>query len=460
MWLTRFAIKQPTIVTLFFLAIALFGTVGYFSMGKNIIPNVAFPIVTVSASYPGASPEEIERLVIRPIEDQIQSIRHLDKVSATAVDGSGTIVVQFKMGTDIDAGANDVTQAVNAARATLPSDLDPPVIDKVDVTAQPILIEAITSKTIKPSALSDLIVNEIEPALRGTKGVGNVQIAGNYAREFHVEPDAGRLLTLGLTLEDVNNAVATGNVSMPGGRLDQPAQESTVGVRADITEPAQLARLPLSFLGTSNNQLHVGDVARIDDGYEDHRIISTLDNKDSVVIFVSRDSDSDTVQTTRSVRAEFLTLAEKYPPAALPRGGRRLRVHDAVDRRRPAKPRRRHPPDRDRAAAVPARLAQRRRRDGRDPGLAARDLLRFVALRVHDRRTVADGPLAHDRYPRRRLDRRHREHHAPSRDGAGGPRRPRSPAVPRSAAPRSRSRWSTSSSSRRSRSCRASSANT
>ena len=313
MWLTRFAIKQPTIVTLFFLAIALFGTVGYFSMGKNIIPNVAFPIVTVSASYPGASPEEIERLVIRPIEDQIQSIRHLDKVSATAVDGSGTIVVQFKMGTDIDAGANDVTQAVNAARATLPSDLDPPVIDKVDVTAQPILIEAITSKTIKPSALSDLIVNEIEPALRGTKGVGNVQIAGNYAREFHVEPDAGRLLTLGLTLEDVNNAVATGNVSMPGGRLDQPAQESTVGVRADITEPAQLARLPLSFLGTSNNQLHVGDVARIDDGYEDHRIISTLDNKDSVVIFVSRDSDSDTVQTTRSVRAEFLTLAKKYP---------------------------------------------------------------------------------------------------------------------------------------------------
>ena len=147
MWLTRFAVRQPTIVTLFFLAVALFGAIGYASMGKNIIPNISLPVVTVSAAYPGASPEEIERLVVRPIEDQIQTIRHLDKVNATAVDGAATIVVQFKLGTDIDASANDVTQAVNAARINLPSDLDPPVIDKIDISAQPILSESITSKS-------------------------------------------------------------------------------------------------------------------------------------------------------------------------------------------------------------------------------------------------------------------------------------------------------------------------
>ncbi len=313
MWLTRFALKQPTIVTLFFAAIALFGTIGYFQMGKNIIPNVAPPIVTVAAAYPGASPEEIERLVIRPIEDQIQTVRHLDKVNATAVEGQGTIVVQFKLGSDIDAAANDVTQAVNAARATLPSDLDPPIIEKVDVAAQPIVIESVTSTTIKPSELSDIVVNEIEPALRGTKGVGNVSIGGNYAREFHVEPDAARLLSLGLTMQDVSNAVSAGNVSLPGGRLDQATQESTVGVRADITNPQQIARLPLTFAGVANNQLHVGDVARIDDGYEDHRLISTLNDKDAVIIYVARDSDSDTVRTTRAVRAEFAQLTKKYP---------------------------------------------------------------------------------------------------------------------------------------------------
>ena len=92
MWLTRFALKQPTIVTLFFAAIALFGTIGYFQMGKNIIPNVAPPIVTVAAAYPGASPEEIERLVIRPIEDQIQTVRHLDKVNAICAGYSGIVL--------------------------------------------------------------------------------------------------------------------------------------------------------------------------------------------------------------------------------------------------------------------------------------------------------------------------------------------------------------------------------
>ncbi|MEO6990596.1 MAG: efflux RND transporter permease subunit [Candidatus Baltobacteraceae bacterium] len=313
MWLTRFAIRNPTIVTLFFLAIALFGTIAYFSMGKNIIPNVSFPIVTVSASYPGASPEEIERLIIRPIEDQLQTIRHLDKVSATAVDGSAAIVVQFKLGTDIDAGANDVTQAVNAARATLPSDLDPPIIDKVDISAQPILNEAITSRSVKPTELSSLVTNEIEPALKGVAGVGNVQIAGDYAREFYVEPDPNKLLALGVTLTDVNTAVAQGNLSLPGGRLDQATQESTVGVRADITNPLQFGSLPLLVPGVTTSQAHVGDVARIIDGYVDHRLVSTLNGRDSIIMYVSRDSDSDTVGTTRAVRAEFKKLSAQYP---------------------------------------------------------------------------------------------------------------------------------------------------
>jgi hydrophobic/amphiphilic exporter-1 (mainly G- bacteria), HAE1 family len=313
MWLTRFAVRQPTIVTLFFLAIALFGVIAYLTMGKNIIPNVNFPVVTVSATYPGASPGEIERLIVRPIEDQLQSIRHLEKVNATAVEGGTTIVAQFKLGTDINSAANDVTQAVNAARSTLPSDLDPPVIGKVDVSAQPILIEAITSKSLKPAELSNVVVNEVEPDLKGVKGVGNVTVAGDYPRQFYVEPDPGKLFAMRLTMLDVGNAVSQGNVSMPGGRLDQPARESTIGVRADITDAAQLASLPLTVPGVTTSQAHVGDVARVVDGYVDHRLISTVDGRDSVLMFVARDSDSDTVGTTKSIRAKFKEMAKTYP---------------------------------------------------------------------------------------------------------------------------------------------------
>src|SRR4029077_13755064 len=128
MWLTKFALKQPTIVTLFFVAVVVFGVIGFFMMGQNINPNVQFPGVEVDASYPGASPEEMERLVIRPIEDQLQNVRHVDQIFSRSTEGNATISVQFKLGTDVNAGANDVQQAVNQARGFQPPDLNPPQI--------------------------------------------------------------------------------------------------------------------------------------------------------------------------------------------------------------------------------------------------------------------------------------------------------------------------------------------
>ena len=101
-------------------------------------------------------------------------------------------------------------------------------------------------------------------------------------------------------------------VSMPGGRLDTPAREATIGVRADITSAAQLADLPLMAIG-STSQAHVGDVARVVDGYADHRLISTVGNRDSVLVYVARDSDSDTVNTTAAIRGAFKDLGTKYP---------------------------------------------------------------------------------------------------------------------------------------------------
>ena len=108
MWLTRFSIQRPIIVAMFFIALAAFGTISYFQLGKNSQPNVNFPVVVVVASYPGASPAEMERLIIKPIEDQVDGIEHLDTLNATAQEGSAVVVVQFQLGTDLDFAAIDV----------------------------------------------------------------------------------------------------------------------------------------------------------------------------------------------------------------------------------------------------------------------------------------------------------------------------------------------------------------
>ena len=315
MWLTRFAIRQPTVITLFFLAVALFGIIGFTQMGVNINPNVQFPVVVVYASYAGASPQEIERLVIRPIEDQLQNVRHVDKIFARAQEGSGTIIVQLKLGSSVDFAATDVQQAIDAARLNLPSDLDPPVVSKVDPNAQPILTEYLTSTKLSPVELSNLVENEIVPALKGVHGVGYVNVSGEFIREVHINPDPARLSMLGATPLDVFNSVNQGNVSFPGGRLDEAFREATVGVRADITDPAQIASLPLVVPGASQIQLKVGDVAKVVDTYQDHRLASEVNGQAAIVLNVAHDSDADTQRTTTAIRKAFKDLQVKYPDA-------------------------------------------------------------------------------------------------------------------------------------------------
>ena len=313
MWLTRFAIKNPTIVTLFFLAVGVFGLIGYKLMGQNINPNVTFPFVSVDSFYSGASPEEMERLVAKPIEDQLQNINHVQHIFTTIEDGFVDVTVQFNIGTDVNFAATDVQQAVNQARPYLPSDLDPPEVSKNDTSGDPIIIEAVSAPSLTPIELSNIISTEIIPDIRNVKGVGGSDAGGLFVRQITIQPNAAKLTALGATLNDVTNAVGAGNVSLPGGLLNQPFQEATVGVRADIRGADQVAALPLTIPGTPAGQTKVGDVASVADSFADQRSISSLNGGTGIILEVVRDANSDTKSTTAAVRNEFKQLAEKYP---------------------------------------------------------------------------------------------------------------------------------------------------
>ena len=200
MWLTRFSIARPIIVAMVFIGLAVYGLISYNALGRALNPNVTFPIVVVEASYPGASPAEMERLIIKPIEDQIDGIDNLDKMSATAQEGQASVIVQFKLDTNIDYAAIDVQRRVDTARVYMPTDLDPPVVDKSAGSQQsPILSIVLTSKTLAPTALSDLVQNRIIPDIRHIPYIQSVDTYGEYTREFHVNPDPNRLIGTGAT---------------------------------------------------------------------------------------------------------------------------------------------------------------------------------------------------------------------------------------------------------------------
>jgi HAE1 family hydrophobic/amphiphilic exporter-1 len=319
MWLTRFSISRPIIIAMLFIGLAVYGLMSYNSLGRALNPNVTFPIVIVSAGYPGASPSEMERLVIKPIEDQLDGIDNLDKMSATAQEGRAVVVVQFKLDTNLDYAAIDVQRRVDTARVYMPTDLDPPSVDKSAGSQQaPVLSIVLTSKTLSPTALSDIVHDRIVPDLRHIPNIQGVDVSGEYTREYHVNPDPLRLLATGATLADVFGALGQNNANLPGGRLDSPTNETDVSVHSEIQKASDIIGIPLmvpgaaSALGTPNG-LHVGDVASVSDSHLERRVISKYKGAQILDIDLNRVITADEIRSTAIAREHIKLLQAKYP---------------------------------------------------------------------------------------------------------------------------------------------------
>jgi HAE1 family hydrophobic/amphiphilic exporter-1 len=312
MWLTRFSIQRPIIVAMFFIALAAYGVTSYFALGKNSQPNVDFPIVFAVASYPGASPAEMERLVIKPIEDQIDGIEHLDNMTATAQEGLAIVVVQFQLGTNLDFAAIDVQRRVDTARVFMPADLDPPTVQKNGADA-PVLTYAVASKTLTAPALADMMNDRVNSDIQHIPGVNGVSLSGAAVRQFNVEADPLRLSGAGATLTDVFSAIAANNANLPGGRIDRPTIETTVSVHAEINSASDLGLLPLTVPGGSQKTLQIRQVASVVDTHQEQRVISHMNGAPGLILDINRTITSDEVGTTKVVRAQMVQIMKKYP---------------------------------------------------------------------------------------------------------------------------------------------------
>lgn len=313
MWLTRFAINRPVITAMVFFALAIFGFISFTKLGRSQNPpGVAFPVVVVQAGYAGASPQEMEKLIVKPIEDQIDGIDNLDQLSATAQEGTASVVVQFKIGTNLDLAAIDVQRRVDTARVFMPNDLDPPYVFK-NGSEEPLLTLGVSSSSMSPTALADMVKNRVEPLLKTIPNIATVNVSGTRNREFHVEPNPGRLFGTNATLPDVFNAVASNNANLPGGRLLQPTQEVSVSVHADVQKASDLAGIPLPVPGSSTKTMTVGDVATVSDGYAEQRSISHYNSKPLVYIELSRNINSDEIKATAIARAQLKTIEAEFP---------------------------------------------------------------------------------------------------------------------------------------------------
>ena len=197
---SSWSIRNPIAVILLFLALTIAGLVSFGKMRIQNMPDMDYPVVTVSASLDGATPGQLENDVARKIENALVDLQGIRHISSTLGDGTVSLMVQFEVDKPIQEALDQVRSKVQGVRADLPSALPEPVVDKVDVASQPVLAYAIQSDRMDMQELSWFVDNDLNRMLLGLKGVGKVTRVGGVTRQVHVDLDPTRLRALGLTV--------------------------------------------------------------------------------------------------------------------------------------------------------------------------------------------------------------------------------------------------------------------
>ncbi|HRK19334.1 MAG TPA: efflux RND transporter permease subunit, partial [Hyphomicrobiaceae bacterium] len=303
----------------------LAGWLAYFKLPVASLPQVDFPTIQVTTQLPGANPDTMANLVTGPLERQLGQIPGVATMTSTSSFGISQITLQFVLDRSIDAAAQDVQSAINAASSALPRTLPyPPVYSKVNPADAPIVTLALTSDTLTVRQLSDLADTQITQRLAMISGVGRVSIEGGIKPAVRIQADLSRLSSYGLSMSDLRNAIIAANVSGPKGVLDGATQSYTISSNDQITDAKTYADVIVAF--RNGAPVMLSDVAQVIDGLENTRVGGWFSGKPAVVVNVQRQPGANVIETVQRIRAELPRLER-----TLPTGATVTLVHDRTE---------------------------------------------------------------------------------------------------------------------------------
>jgi len=305
-------IRRPVATSLLMLALVLLGLLGYRQLPVSALPDIDAPNLQVTTYYPGASPSTIAALVTTPLERQFGQISGLTLMTSDSSAGLSTINLQFHVDRDIDAAAQDVQAAINAARGTLPTGLPyPPVYNKVNPADAPILTLMLSSQTLPLRDVNNYADSILAQKLSQVSGVGLVSIAGNVRPAVRVQVNPGQLANLGLTLEDVRSALTQLNVNAPKGSLNGDVQSFSIGTNDQLRDAAAYRDAIISW--RNGAAIRLKDVAKVIDGVENDQVSAWANGKPAVLLDIRRQPGANIVSTVEQVQAILPQLRAVLP---------------------------------------------------------------------------------------------------------------------------------------------------
>jgi multidrug efflux pump len=305
-------IFRPIATSLLGVAVMLGGILGFLLLPVASLPQVDFPTIQVTTQLPGANAETIASLVTAPLERQFGQIPALATLTSSSSYGVSQITLQFELNREIDAAAQDVQSAINAAGSTLPRNLPyPPVYSKVNPADAPVLTLALTSPTISLRQMSDLADTLIAQRLSEVTGVGHVSVQGGLKPAIRIQADLARLASYGIALEDLRTAIVAANVAGPKGSLDGAQQSYTIASNDQVTGIETYRTLIIAY--RSGAPVMLSDVADVIDGLENSKVGGWYQDAPAVIIDIQRQPGANVIDTVRRVGLELPRLQRVMP---------------------------------------------------------------------------------------------------------------------------------------------------
>ena len=305
-------IRRPIGTSLLAIGLTIAGFCAYLMLGVAALPTFDFPGVFVVASQPGASPETMANTVLAPLERHLGRIPGVQELYGNATQGSATVVVRFDFGVNVDKAATDVQTALNAAQPDLPSMPSPPAYFKRDTSQIPILHLALTSSSLPPDRLFDLTDTLLSPVFAQIPGVSQVQVFGGTPHAVRVDMNTAALSAMGLTANDIRNALVAANVTSPQGTLSDGQTQMTVTANDALHTPQDFAKLVIAT--RKGVPVHLSDVANVSSGEQDKYQAAWFNGARTVGIQINKRPEANAVATAKAVRAK-LPMLRHYLPA-------------------------------------------------------------------------------------------------------------------------------------------------
>jgi HAE1 family hydrophobic/amphiphilic exporter-1 len=309
--ISAWAIRNPVPVVVLFIALVLAGVIAYMGLPIKQFPNVEFPIVTVTVTQSGAAPGEMETQITRPVEDALSGLEGVRNISSSVSLGVSNTTLEFEIGEDLQKKVDDVRQRVDQTRAILPREIDPPTVQRVEISNTPILTYAATAPGMSDADLSWFVDDTISRALQAERGVAQISRVGGVNREINIIVDPARLAAHKLTAAQVSTALRGFDLDAAGGRVAVGGREQTLRVLGSVKTLAGLRNLNIPTGG--GRFVKLTDVADVGDGASEVRGFALLNDRPVVGFQVMKTKDSSDVDVDDAVSRGLAKLEKTHP---------------------------------------------------------------------------------------------------------------------------------------------------